>query len=199
LFLGTSIIDIFVEFVKVYGYLGAFTVSLVGSLVPFISGPYMIPVVALNPILNPTILGLVSALGASIGKLSSYLIGIWMGKYVLESRLRRKFEVTQKLLGKYGFPAIVLVSATPLPDDFVYIPMGMMRYSVWKTFTGILMGKTFLILLVTWSSFGILESIGAGESTSVVLGLISALVFVFLMIVYMKLNVEDWIEEKLLK
>ncbi len=198
MFLAASLIDVFVESVKVYGYLGAFAVSLIGSLIPFISGPYMIPVVTLNPMLDPTILGLVSALGASIGKLSSYFIGIWMGKYVLESRLKKKFEVTKKLFGKYGFPAIILVSATPLPDDFVYIPLGMMRYSIWKTFVGILIGKTCLILLVTWGFSGIMESIGVTESTSIVIAIVSALVFVLLIIAYIKLNVEDWVEKKFL-
>jgi membrane protein DedA with SNARE-associated domain len=45
---------------------------------------------------------------------------------------------------KYGPFAIFIMAATPLPDDILYIPLGLMRYELPKFFTFCLLGKIVL-------------------------------------------------------
>ncbi len=46
-----------------------------------------------------------------------------------------------KLFDKYGPATIFLFALTPLPDDLLFIPLGVMRYPFWKAFIPALFGK----------------------------------------------------------
>lgn len=140
------------ELVKGYGYLGVFVVSLVGNVIPFLTIPYLIFVFTLVRHFDPVSLSLISALGASIGKMTSYVIGRSARRYILRNeRYRRKFELLRELLGNYTFLAILVVTATALPDDYVFIPVGVMGYSFWKTFVATVIGKSIITSLVAFS------------------------------------------------
>ena len=53
-----------------YGYLGLFGVSFVGSLILFVSMPYffLVVIASVNPIFDPTMIWIVSAIGATTAK-----------------------------------------------------------------------------------------------------------------------------------
>ena len=191
------IADILEELVSTLGYEGVFIVSFIGNFVPFLTVPYLLLVFSLANILDPIPLTLVSALGASLGKLNSYLIGRGARKYIEKSRYKRKFEVLKRLLGDYTFIAIIIATATPLPDDYVFIPVGLMKYSLIKTFIATLIGKTIVTLMVAVGGSMATHVIG-WESSSIIVSLILALTFILVMVAYMKFNVEDWIESRFL-
>ena len=50
----------------------------------------------------------------------------------------------QRLLGKYGWVGAFTASVTPIPDDLVYIPLGLAKYSPWKFATAVFAGKLIL-------------------------------------------------------
>jgi len=179
------------------GYEGVFIASFVGNFIPFLTVPYLIIVFSLAGILDPILLSLVSALGASIGKLNSYFIGRGAGKYVEKSRYKKKFEVLKKALGDYTFVAILIASATPLPDDYIFIPVGLMRYSFTKTFIATFIGKTVLTLIVA-SGGKITARLVGWESTSIIVSIVLAVIFIIVITLYMKLNIEEWIERRFL-
>lgn len=185
------------EMVVAWGYEGVFIVSFIGNFIPFLTVPYLVFVLSLSNVLDPTILSLISGLGATLGKLNSYFIGRGAGKYIEKSRYRRKFEVLKKLLRGYTFIAILVAAASPLPDDYVFIPVGLMKYSFWKTFLATLIGKIFLTLSVAWGGKATLHFLGLEES-SMILSIILAVIFIVIMFIYMKFNVEDWIEKRFL-
>ncbi|MEM4699616.1 MAG: VTT domain-containing protein [Candidatus Nezhaarchaeales archaeon] len=129
-----------------YGYLGAFLSSFLSHLVPFLPLPYLAVVWLLSstvPGLSPLLVGLLSGLGAGLGKLSSYLIGRGGACIVGEER-RRQLEALKGLVGDYAGLAAFLASATPIPDDIVLIPVGMVRYPLWRYLAATLAGKVTL-------------------------------------------------------
>ena len=55
-----------------------------------------------------------------------------------------------KLFGRYGPLAIFLFALTPLPDDLLFIPLGIMRYKFIKAFIPALLGKILMIYILAY-------------------------------------------------
>lgn len=148
-----SIVEWLFNLTTSYGYIGIFTASFLGNLLLFIPLPYLIIVFAFsNPAfgLDPALLAIASALGAAIAKLITYSIG-YESRHLLAEQRRRKLEYARWLVERHGMLIIFLFAATPLPDDVLYIPLGMMNYSPLKFFTSVLAGKVILTLIVSYS------------------------------------------------
>jgi membrane protein DedA with SNARE-associated domain len=58
----------------------------------------------------------------------------------------------QRLVSKYGWPGAFVAAATPIPDDIVYIPLGLAKYSPWKFATATFAGKVVMNEAIVWSS-----------------------------------------------
>jgi hypothetical protein len=91
----------FQEFAVAYGPLGVFTVSLLGSVIPFAPIPYLFVVVLLSDVVEPWVLGLAAGLGGSFGKITSYMLGR-LGYRFLGQESRRRMDALRELIGKYG-------------------------------------------------------------------------------------------------
>jgi len=138
-----------------YGYLGAFVMSFLACLILFMPLPYLIIVFALSAPslgLNPVVLALVSALGATLGKVVVYYIGFG-GRKLLSEERRRSLEFAKLILNKYGPIAVFFFALTPLPDDILYIPLGIIGYSILSFFTWCMIGKFLMTLLVTLTGY----------------------------------------------
>jgi len=143
-----------------YGYFGSFIISIISNLILFVPIPYLIIIFALSTVLDPLILGLVSALGATIGKIIIYHIGK-SGRKILKESQKKKLEFARLIMEKYGPIAIFIMAATPVPDDILYIPLGMMRFDLIRFFIYTLLGKIVLTLIIslgghfsiTWISY----------------------------------------------
>jgi len=190
-----------------YGYFGVFILSFVSNAVPFMTIPYLAVIFTASISSDLAILIATSSLGATLGKMISYFVGRGARKVITRSeRYRKKFDLLRRLLGDYTFLAIVIVTATALPDDYVFIPAGIMRYSVFKTFVATLIGKSVITALVAISGRfggvmlgGLIKNVLGEEITSPWIALILFLVFLLIFVVYMKLDVESLLEEKILK
>jgi membrane protein YqaA with SNARE-associated domain len=121
----------FQEFAIAYGPLGVFTVSLLGSVIPFTPIPYLFVVVLLSDVVEPWILGLAAGLGGSFGKITSYMLGR-LGYRFLGQESRRRMDALRELIGKYGDVGVFIFALTPLPDDIYLIPAGMVRIPFWR-------------------------------------------------------------------
>lgn len=175
-----------------FGYMGIFAASFLGNLLLFIPLPYLIIVFLLsNPIFgfNPGLLAIASALGASIAKLITYTIG-YESRHLLNEQRRRKLEYARWLVGRHGILIIFLFAATPLPDDALYIPLGMMGYSIFKFFASVLLGKIVLTLIVSYSGYYSIECLMFLLNGGSWLGVVITLVFITLSI-YLTLRI-DW-------
>lgn len=130
-----------------YGYVGAFVISFLGNLLIFVPIPYLLLIFGMGSFLDPLLLGVVGGFGATIAKTVIYMIGA-AGRRFLSSERRNKLEYAQPMLGKYGSLAVFFFALSPLPDDVLYVPMGMMRYNIISFFISCLLGKIILTIIV---------------------------------------------------
>ena len=139
--------------VTTYGYLGIFLISLISYASIILPLPSSIFVFGAGAVLNPTLVGLVAAVGSAIGEISGYVVGLG-GRKVIERKWKKSIGDVEKLFQKYGgFLIIIIFGATPLPDDIVGIFAGTIKYPFKKYFIATLIGKLILNLALAYSGF----------------------------------------------
>ncbi|MEM2206262.1 MAG: VTT domain-containing protein [Sulfolobales archaeon] len=144
------------------GMLGMFIISLVANSIPFVALPYLAIIMAysvfIQDLTTKLLLALISALGATVGKLIIYSIGS-LFRLGLSQKTLKNLELFNRIAGKSLFLAIFLFASLPLPDDVLYIPMGMTRYSIPKYLIAVLSGKTVLTSVIVFYSHLIKEQV----------------------------------------
>ncbi len=139
------------QFVIQYGPLGVFVISLIGNAIPYATVPYLAIIAAMAAQRGITfwdviIWSIVGGLGAAIGKVIVYLTGLATSK-VLPERVKENMQIFARLAKRGIFIAIFLFAALPLPDDVLYIPLGMARYPLSKFFIAVWLGKIVITFL----------------------------------------------------
>jgi membrane protein YqaA with SNARE-associated domain len=179
------------SFVVQYGYLGIFFISLVGSMSLFVPIPYTIVIFTMGglPGFEPLWIAAAAGLGSAIGEFSGYLIGVG-GRKAIGQKYRKKMDFLVKLFKKFGPVAIFLFALTPLPDDLLFIPLGVMRYSLVRAFIPALIGKFFSNLIIAYSGRWSLEIISTvfgleGEGGSFLIGTFIGIILMIIVIIVM--------------
>jgi membrane protein DedA with SNARE-associated domain len=136
--------------------LTAFLFATFGNTSVLIVFPYILIVYDIAQYYpNWILLGIVSGLGAAVGEITSYIVGRLIGasKKMKGSEMGEKFHrIKLKFEEKpASIPiTIFLFALTPLPDDVILVPMGMMKYPYWKSIPPCTLGKTILCTLIAW-------------------------------------------------
>ena len=138
------------DLVATYGYLGAFLISLFGNFTVFFPVPFAVTIYAFGAKLNPALLGLVSAVGSTVGEISAYLIGRG-GRKVIDQRYGDKLDAAKALVETYGVWVIFLFAVLPLPDDLILIPLGIIRFPVRKAVAAMFAGKLVMCTLLAYA------------------------------------------------
>ena len=123
-----------------------FLSSMASNSIPFIGVPYLIGIgiaVSQMSLADAIEAVLLSSLGASIGKIVVYFFGSAF-RLRMSSETKRNLETFYKLFKGSLFLAIIVFAATPLPDDLLYIPLGMSRYPLVPYFIAVFIGKTIM-------------------------------------------------------
>ncbi len=171
----------------------AFAISFIGSLLIFIPVPYfpLLSVLALT--YEPISLILASSLGSALAKLIIFMMGYWGGKKVSERR-RERMKPLIEIVKKYGWLAAFIAAATPIPDDMVYIPLGLLRYKpsyfLISTFLGKIIINGIIILGSRWTLPIIFRMVEEMPSEYWLPGAI-AFIVITILLVYLVLFV-DW-------
>ncbi len=143
------------EILGTYGLIGVFIVSALGNMIPYTTVPYLILVMAYTASLPSDELkiatAIVSAIGAALGKIVVYYIGKGASR-VVSDETKKKLRNFAKIIEKGLFITIFLFAALPLPDDVIYIPVGMSGYSIVKFFIAVALGK--IVITVSAVYFG---------------------------------------------
>jgi len=180
-----DIIQFLLNLVEKYGYFGAFIGSIIGNITIALPTPYAFLITALGTNLNPFVLGLVSGLGATLGELMSYWVGLASRKALNPQQLNR-LEIVKRLVVKYGSLVIVLFAVTPLPDDLLLIPLGIIGYDFRKLAFSIWTGKTILALTLAYAGYYGMEYLSelfeSSGWTSVLISFILLAVIIFLLL-----------------
>ena len=179
-----------------YGYLGIFLISMLGALSIFIPIPYTVVIFTLGGLqtFDPLFIALAAGTGAAVGEFSGYLIGFG-GRRVIGEKYKKKMDFLTKLFKKFGPIVIFVFALTPLPDDLLFIPLGIMRYSLLRAFIPALIGKFASNLIIAYSGRLALTIISdifgvEGEGTTALIGMILALVL--MVIVFIIMFKVDW-------
>ncbi|RLI42016.1 hypothetical protein DRO69_10900 [Candidatus Bathyarchaeota archaeon] len=138
------------SFALQYGYFGVFLISLVGSLSIIIPVPYTLLIYVMGGLLDPILVAIASGFGSAVGEFSGYALGYY-GRAVISKERQRKMDFMVKVFDRYGFFAIFFFALTPLPDDLLFIPLGIMRYRFVKAFVPSLLGKLLMSFILAYS------------------------------------------------
>ncbi|MDI6690441.1 MAG: VTT domain-containing protein [Candidatus Bathyarchaeota archaeon] len=179
-----------------YGYFGIFLVSLIGAMSIFFPIPYTVIIFTLGGLeaFEPFLIAVAAGMGSAIGEFSGYLLGVG-GRKIIGERCKKKMDFLVKVFNKFGLVTIFLFALTPLPDDLLFIPLGVMRYSFIKAFIPALVGKFFMNLIVAYGgrfSISIIKEIFGTESEwmSALIGM--TLAIVLLIIIFVVMFKVDW-------
>ena len=142
--------DWMLQFAHQFGYLGVFVISFIGSVSVIFPIPYTLVIFFLGSVLDPFFVAVSGGLGAALGEFSGYALGYY-GRTVVNKERRRKMDYMVKLFDRYGPVTIFLFALTPLPDDLLFIPLGVMRYPFLKAFIPSLLGKMLMTFILAYS------------------------------------------------
>lgn len=135
--------DKFIE-LKAFGYLGIFFLSILGNATIILPIPSILAAYLGGGILNPFYVGVIAALGATIGELTGYLAG-YGGRIIIEDP--QKLKKIEKWMKKHGLWTIFFLAIIPNPlFDLAGIASGMLHLPVWKFFLATWLGKIIKFL-----------------------------------------------------
>jgi membrane protein DedA with SNARE-associated domain len=179
------------------GYVGILLVSFVFSIIPFVPIPYfpLLITASFNPNFNPHIIAVASALGVVGAKTIIFFISYY-GRKILSDKTKKRMRPLQNLVSRYGWFGAFIAALTPIPDDIVYIPLGLAKYSPWKFATATFAGKSLMNETIVWGSVFLgrpfVQYILSAGTTDTTLLIIAAIVSIAVLavIVYFSLKIE---------
>ncbi|MEM2929447.1 MAG: VTT domain-containing protein [Thermoproteota archaeon] len=175
-----------------YGYLGIFFLSFIGAISVVFPIPYTIVIYLMGSLLDPFLIALSGGLGSAFGEFIGYVLGYY-GRVLIGEERRRKMDYMLKIFDRYGVAAIFLFALTPLPDDLLIIPLGIMHYNPVKFLIPCILGKSLMCLILALGgrfSISLIRSLFGGEG-----GWVATLATFLLLIVIIILMLRtDWEE-----
>ena len=146
------------------GYLGLAIVSFFGSLIPFVPIPsfVLVATMAVGEQFDIHVLVIIAALTSTAAKQIIFYIS-YGGRKIISEKTLKRMKPFQKLVKRYGGSAAFVAAATPIPDDLVYIPLGLAKYNPKRFFVATLLGKIVLyyviVLISHYMGLSLLEPI----------------------------------------
>ncbi len=171
------------------GLLITFFVTLIGNLLPFPT-PYTfvvcystLPFLSLN-LFVPLLVGFIASLGCLIGEMGGYLTGRAASTMISEKGLVKLSRYQKILIDHPKFaPFMVFIAAlTPINDDMITVPLGILKYSFKKTVFWCWLGKLGLMLIFAYNTINICSLLGGGNWILSILTIYAITIFVYLMI-----------------
>jgi membrane protein DedA with SNARE-associated domain len=86
------------------------------------------------------LIGITVALASALAKAIHYLVTFFVSGHLSQKRQQRLHEDANKIR-RWAMPLLFFVAATPVPDEPVVIPLGLMKYSPAKFFSAYFLGK----------------------------------------------------------
>ncbi|MBS7640602.1 MAG: VTT domain-containing protein [Candidatus Bathyarchaeia archaeon] len=180
-----------------YGYLGILLVSFLGSLSIILPIPYAAVIFMMGGWFEPNLLALSAGVGSALGEILGYVIGYYGGSLISEER-RRKMEPIVKIFMKYGAIAVFIFALTPLPDDLLIIPLGIMRLPLIKVFLPCALGKIGMCFILAYGGRFLKEVIEwfiVGEEGDLLLMAVTGILLIAIVIAILKIDWENLLLE----
>ena len=180
------------------GYLGLTIVSFFGSLIPFVPIPsfVLVATMAVGEQFDIHVLVLIAALTSTAAKQIIFYVS-YGGRKIISEKTKKRMLPFQKLVKRYGGSAAFVAAATPIPDDLVYIPLGLAKYNPKRFFVATLSGKIVLfyviVLISHYTGLSLLEPVlqGIDDPLPVYIGIIAlGIAMTLVVILLLRLNWE---------
>jgi len=162
------------------GYLGLTIVSFFGSLIPFVPIPsfVLVATMAAGEQFDIHVLVLIAAITSTAAKQIIFYAS-YGGRKIISEKTKKRMMPFQKLVKRYGASAAFVAAATPIPDDLVYIPLGLAKYNPKRFFVATLSGKFVLYYVIAlishYMGLSLLEPVlqGIDDPLPVYIGIIA--------------------------
>jgi membrane protein DedA with SNARE-associated domain len=135
------------------GYLGLVLVNFFGSLIPFIPLPGFIFLASMSvgDQFDLHLLAILSALSATAAKQIIFYVS-YEGRRIISEKTRKRMRPFERLVKRYGAAAAFVAAATPIPDDLIYVPLGLAKYNPKRFLIATLTGKLVLSYSIVFIS-----------------------------------------------
>lgn len=168
------------------GYGGVFLISFLGASSVVIPIPYTVILLSMAPAFSPIPFAVSAGIGSALGEGIGYGLG-YLGRGVLKKKEKLKLDAMLSIFRRWGLFAIFLFAFTPLPDDLLFVPLGLMRYSFWKAISACALGKFSMALVLAYSG----QIAGNVFSTHWLMAFLTAVILA--LIVFLTLRI-DWVK-----
>ena len=164
--------------------------SLGLNLVPFASPSNLLIAssAALMTSADPVMIGLIISVGSATAKSVHYLVTYFVGKRLGKQR-RERLDALAPKFRRWGALALFIAAATPLPDEPVVIPMGLLKYNPAKFFVAFFLGK--LVITIPGAYLGrAAENIFSPMLSPEIIAVASVILTIIVTVVLLKIDVE---------
>ncbi len=171
------------------GLLITFWVCFIGNLLP-VPTPYTfvvcfssLPFLQINFII-PLLVGIVASLGCLVGEMGGYLIGRGAAEIISDDRMQKLKDYQQYLVNHPRLAPflIFLFGFTPLNDDMITVPLGIIKYDAKKTILFVWLGKLGLMLIFAYNLFNVCQFIGGENWIFSIITIYLVIIMVYLML-----------------
>lgn len=124
-------LDSLKEFFKQYGTTGLFFNAFFDGFILPLPPDFLLSTLAIQNILNPTILAMICSIGSVIGGCIGYCVGRFGGRKIVDKIFPNLIFIdkAEVLFKKYGVWAIVIDAFTPIPYKALTLGSGLMRFN----------------------------------------------------------------------
>ncbi len=186
------------------GLLITFWVCVIGNLLP-IPTPYVFvvcfssqPFLQMN-VFIPLLIGFIASLGCLVGEMGGYLVGRGASEIISKTRSENLRGYQEYLVDhpKLAPLLIFLFGLTPLNDDIITIPLGLIKYDIKKTIFWVWLGKLGLMLIFAYNLVNLCSFLGGDNwiFSIVMLYFIVLTVYLMLRVDFIKL-IKDFVRKK---
>lgn len=172
--------------------------SFLFNIIPF-AGPSNLLIASNAAILanvDPWIVGLFVAIGSATAKFIHYLVMFFLGKHLSKVRRKRLDENSEKIK-RWAMPALFIVAATPLPDEPIVIPLGLLKYNPGKLFLAYFAGKLLIGVVGAYLGIYAHQMFGSLINNEVYI-ILSIVATIIITIVFLKVDIRK-LAERILK
>jgi len=131
-----------------YELLSILSTSFLLNLIPFMGPSNLLIAIDAALLVNadPFTIGFLVALGSALAKSIHYAITFFISGFLGEER-RKRLDTTGLKLKQWAFLALFVVAASPLPDEPIIVPLGLLKYSPVKFFVPYFTGKLLITIV----------------------------------------------------
>ena len=177
-----------------------FATSFAFNLIPF-AGPSNLLIASSAAIglgstepFTMVFIGLLIASASALAKGIHYMVTFFVSGHL---NLKRQTNLNKNAdkVRRWAFPLLYIAAATPIPDEPIVIPLGLMKYNPPKFFSAYFLGKLTItipgVFLGGWAG-GLAESMfGLSQETTFILSIVvSVILTIIISVILLKVDVD---------